>query len=113
MILEMKLTKENFEQIYYGQKLIEVRLYDEKRRKIKKDQCIKFNCLNGDNYVHKFVQDIKVFNTFKELYDYYDVKMFGDKYDKKQLLENIYKIYTKKDENKYGVVAIELESKED
>ena len=42
--MNMKLNKEPFEKIKSGEKTIELRLYDEKRRKIKAGDTICFNC---------------------------------------------------------------------
>ena len=45
--VEMKLDKEPFEKIKSGEKTIELRLYDEKRRKIRVGDIIVFTCRDG------------------------------------------------------------------
>ena len=58
----MTLKKEYFYQIARGEKKIELRLYDEKRKKINKNDIIEFKC--GQESFRIGIKDIKFFDTF-------------------------------------------------
>lgn len=64
----MKLHSEPFEMIKSGRKTIELRLWDEKRQKIKIGDTIAFtNIVNGEQ-LHVTVQNIYHFDSFETLY---------------------------------------------
>ena len=51
MIHQMKLKNDPFERIKSGKKTIEIRLYDEKRRKIKENDYIEFTNLEDGEVI--------------------------------------------------------------
>lgn len=105
----MKLAIVPFEKIANRTKIIESRLYDEKRQQIGLNDQIEFVC--KDNSV------IKVTTVVKALYLYPDFeKMFSDfppSYfggtSKGELLKEIETFYSKEEQTEYGVVGIKIE----
>ena len=102
----MKLMDDPFKRIISGDKSIEIRLYDEKRRQIKEGDIIEFRNMDTDETLNVKVIRLYVFNTFNELFNNIDSSKFG--YDIETLNNLIYKIYTKEEEKEYGVVGIEI-----
>ena len=99
-VLEMKLYKEPFNEIFLGKKKIEFRLFDEKRKKIKIDDLILFQ--NFDDKKKKILVKVKKLHKEKNF----------EKLYKKLNLENsseAYKIYSKEDVKKFGCIGIEFE----
>ena len=69
MIHEMSLRPEPFEQILRGEKTIELRLYDGKRRKIRIGDTIIFtNTKDESRKIEAVVRDIHIFDSFAELF---------------------------------------------
>lgn len=110
MIYKMKLKDDEFNNIKNGYKEIEVRLYDEKRKQIKTGDYIVFNKLsNMKDQIYVQVNKIAKFDTFKQVYNYFPREKFGYcNLSDKDILQNIYGIYTKQQELMYGVIAIEF-----
>lgn len=101
----MKLLEKPFNNILNGSKEIEFRLYDDKRRKVKIGDTIEFSKLPD------LVEKLEV-----EVVDLYQAKTFidllsslgynGEELDKK--VSGMYSIYTKEQENLYGVLGIKI-----
>lgn len=110
MIYKMKLRANEFNNIKNGSKKIEVRLYDEKRKKIELDDYIIFYKLPLlEEKVCVRVDDIVRFNTFKEVYTYFPKEKFGYyNLSNNDILDNIYSIYTEQQEVIFGVIAIQF-----
>ena len=108
MIHQMKLKNDHFERIKSGKKIIEIRLYDEKRRKIKENDYIVFTNLESGEIIKVKVIKLHLFNTFKELFDNFDNSYFGHDENEKISYERMYDYYTKEEEKEYGVVGIEI-----
>ena len=112
MKIEMKLQNEPFEKIKNVTKIYELRLKDEKRSKIKKDDFIEFtNILTNEKLLVKVV-DIFSFNNFKDLYEVYDKTLLGYEQNEKADYKDMEKYYSKEEQEKYGVVAIEIKKLE-
>jgi len=109
MIYDMRLNDVEFERLEMGKKLIEVRIKDEKRSKLKIGDYILFHKKSNLNRVFKIkIKKITEFDTFRNLYNFYDIKKFGhDDLDIEEILNRIYLIYTPEQEH-YGVLAIEF-----
>lgn len=106
MIHYMKLRNDPFERIKSGKKKIEIRLYDEKRKLVKVSDEIEFTNLENNEKIKVRVKKIHRFDTFKDLFDYFDESYFGStSHDYKKM----YDYYSKEEENTYGVVGIEIE----
>ena len=66
----MKLNPEPFELIESGAKTIELRLFDEKRRKIRKGDIIRFERSDDETEILRVeVADLLIFNSFEDLYN--------------------------------------------
>lgn len=107
----MKLFEGPFDRIKSGKKIIELRLFDKKRQKLKIDDTIKFSKLPElKEKIKVKILELSKFSSFKELYKSIDIKDLGflKDYSIEELLERIHKIYSKKDEEKYGVLGIKI-----
>ncbi|KEI89335.1 hypothetical protein N493_07460 [Clostridium botulinum B2 433] len=110
MIHKMKLLEKEFNNIKYNNKIIEVRLNDKKRRKINiGDKILFYKLPKLKESILVDIKDIYKFSTFKEVYDKFPQRYFGYKnLTKEQILNNIYSIYSIKEEMENGVVAIKF-----
>lgn len=113
--LEKVLTKHSmnlqdlpFKLIEEGSKTIELRLYDEKRRKIQVGDIIEFNNDNADYIINTKVINLHVFSNFKELYDNFDKISIGYREDEEKNPSDMEQYYSKEKIKKYGVVGIEI-----
>lgn len=105
----MKLNDVPFETIKNGTKTIELRLYDEKRRKIKIGDTI---CFKGKASIIKaIVKALHIFRNFDELYAALPLDKCGYTADELATAspEDMLEYYTKEQIEKYGVVGIEIE----
>ena len=109
MIHDMKLNDRPFEMIKSGAKTIELRLYDDKRRKIKVGDSICFR--SQIDTVTAEVKALYVFRSFVELYAALPLDKCG--YNADELAsaspEDMLEYYTKEQIEAYGVVGIEIE----
>lgn len=104
---EMRLNDEQFNDVKKGIKTVELRLYDMKRKAIKKGDTITFiSRANGDK-LDCLVQGISVYKNFEELFNDYTEEFFGRPICAKDMLE----FYTEAEIEKYGCVAIEIKLK--
>ena len=105
----MRLSKSPFEKIVSGKKIIESRLYDEKRQQIKVGDKIEFSC--NDELVKKVVTKVKalyIYESFESLFSDFHPEHFGGK-SKNELIKEIEAFYSKEEQKKYGVVGIKIE----
>ncbi len=106
---QMKLATEPYNKIALGKKLIESRLYDEKRQQISiGDQVVFSENDKPENTVTTVVKGILRYQTFKELFADHDPALFGEE-SRDFLLTQIKSFYSDEDEQKYGVVRVHLE----
>ena len=105
----MKLVAEPYNNIASGKKVIESRLFDEKRQTISIGDQIVFS-ENGkpENNVTAVVKGLLRYQTFKELFADHDPSLFGEE-SRDFLLDQIKRFYSDEDEQKYGVVGIRLQ----
>lgn len=106
---EMHLTHSAFKAMQEGNKNIEIRLYDEKRRELKKDDIISFLDIITENVINTRVISINIFSSFKILYERYPKKSLGYAESETADYSDMFEYYSENDEKKYGVVAIEIE----
>ena len=106
----MKLNKTPFYKMRRGEKSIEIRCNDEKRRKIKVNDIIVFHLADDENEVLlKRVKNLYAFDSFYELYSAFDFAVFGcGDYSMERMLEETARIYPKEKEEKYGALGIEV-----
>lgn len=109
MIHQMKLATDPYNKIASGKKIIESRLYDEKRKLISiGDQIIFSENDKPENTTKTIVKGLLRYQTFKELFADHDPVLFGED-SREFLLKQIKQFYSDEDEQKYGVVGIRLE----
>ncbi len=106
----MHLNKEPFESIKSGKKTIEMRLNDEKRKILKKNDILLFINKNNDYEMIKAkIKNLHKYNNFYDLYKNFDKTKLGYKKNENANPNDMEKYYSKEDINKYGVVGIEIE----
>ena len=106
----MKLHAAPFEKIKSGEKTIELRLYDEKRQKIKVGDTIVFtNNATGETLTKQVLQ-LHVFDSFRELYEALPLLKCG--YTPEDIATahpcDMDRYYSLEEQEKYGVVGIAL-----
>lgn len=106
----MKLHSNPFEMIKSGKKTFELRLYDEKRQKIKVgDEIIFTSTVNGE-MLSRTVKGIHIFESFYELYKSLPLLKCGytaDNVDSASPLD-MERYYSIDEQKNLGVVGIEL-----
>ena len=107
----MKLRSQLFYMIRSGQKTYELRLYDEKRQRVRVNDEIEFSCLDGNEtpFVVRVI-GLHLFNSFTELYSALPLLKCG--YTKAMLVDaspdDMNQYYSIKEQARYGVVGIEI-----
>lgn len=107
----MKLNDDPFNKIASGRKTIELRLYDEKRQKIKTGDRIEFiKISNPSKKLMTEVTAVHPFPSFQALYDALPLEKCG--YSGEALKHASYRdmeqYYSQEEQAQYGVVGIEL-----
>lgn len=104
----MHLQNKYFQQIKNGEKSLELRLHDEKRRQLKYgDLIIWSNLENKENLTTKII-NFYYADNFSQLCRSINILQTGFT-DEKAFLAALTEIYPPEKQQKYGVVAIELE----
>ena len=111
MIHEIKVKEQYYNKIKTKEKIYEVRLFDEKRQKIKIGDIIKINkepqmveSLNAK------VIDLLYFKNFEEMANNLPAKQIGfDGSNWEYIVNEYHKFYSEQEEQKYGVIAIKIE----
>ena len=111
MIHNMNLFPEPFEMIKSGRKTIELRLWDEKRRKIQiGDEIVFVNTEPPFEKITVEVIGLYLYNSFSELYD--DLPLLKCGYTEGDIStakpEDMDAYYSPEQQKKYGVVGIEI-----
>lgn len=108
MVHNMKLNEGPFEAIKAGTKTIEMRLYDNKRRKIQVGDIIEFKNVVSSEEIKVEVLALHVVPTFKDLYTMFDKVSLGYADYEIALHTDMEQYYLITDIEKYGVVGIEI-----
>jgi len=111
MIHEMRLNPGPFKNIYDGIKTIELRLYDEKRRKVAVGDEIVFVRTEKSQFrMRAEVIALHIFPSFKELFETLPLTKCG--YTEENVSnaspKDMLKYYSEEEEAEYGVVGIEI-----
>ena len=110
MTHEMKLTEQPFAAICEGRKRYELRLFDEKRRRITPGDEIIFTLAGTEKTVRRTVAALHIFPSFAALYSALPLTECG--YSEEELPAadplDMREYYSEEDELRFGVVAIEL-----
>ena len=106
----MHLYESPFEKIADGNKTIEIRLNDEKRRKISIGDYITFTKLpNEDEKLTVKVAELYPYATFEELYTAFDFSEFGCEGETMQdLLQSTYEFWGREKIEQYGALGIRI-----
>lgn len=106
----MNLVPSAFKKIANGSKTIELRLNDEKRKKIQINDTIVFHCVESCDIVIAKVQALYKFENFKGLYEQLPLEKCG--YADNELstahYTDIEQYYSKEQIEEYGALGIEL-----
>lgn len=107
----MHLKAEPFQKIFDGEKTIELRLYDDKRRKVNIGDEIEFtNLSNSAERIIAKVVKLHLFNNFVELYKALPLEKCG--YTKESAesasADDMNTYYSAEEQSNYGVVGIEF-----
>ena len=106
----MQLQPSPFEMIRNGTKTIELRLYDEKRRKIRIGDTISFTNTVSKEVLSVKVLELSVFDSFEMLYRQLPLSACG--YTEEELdtasPDDMNAYYSREMQQKYGVVGIRI-----
>ena len=110
LIHRMGLYGDYFPAIKEGKKSIEVRLNDEKRRKIKIGDVIEFiKVPQQDDILRVEVVNLRRYDTFKAMYTDISLKDAGcEGWTIKEMIDGTYDIYTPGQEERWGTLAITI-----
>ena len=115
MLHSMNLNASPFERIKSGKKIIEIRLFDEKRQLLNLGDIINFSRLPDSEELTVQVLTVKVtgllhYQTFVDLVNDLPMVYFGypEDSDRDSFIKSIYNIYTSEQEEKYGVLGIKI-----
>ena len=112
----MTLDSPFFEQIVQNKKIYEIRIFDEKRRKLILGDKIIFQKRNSDDTIEKTIAKLMLFNTFKETLE--SIKDFREALPSINSIEECVSLYEniphklgnyKKASAHFGIVLIKLE----
>lgn len=111
MEMIVHLHSDVFEIVKKGIKDIEVRVNDEKRRKLNVgDSLVFLKRPLEDEMIKVKVKSLEYYDNFKELVNHYDMKrIYLECYTKEMYLKEMERFYTEDEQKKYGVVAIIFE----
>ncbi len=104
----MKLNNEPYNKICYGDKDIEMRLYDEKRQLINIGDIITFTNIDTLDSFDVRVICLHKCSSFERLYENFNKVRLGYKEDEVAIPEHMEKYYSREEIEKYGVVGIEI-----
>lgn len=106
---QMKVSTEPFEKIARKEKVIESRLYDEKRQQIKVGHEIIFSeNEHPENQVKTRVVGVSIYGSFENLFADNEPALFGGE-NREFLLNEIRQFFSVEDEQKNGVVGFRIE----
>ena len=111
MRYQMKLRSQPFEKIRSGRKKYELRLYDEKRQRIKVGDEIEFSCADAEKEPFVVaVTGLHLFKNFEELYAALPLLQCGytEENVDKASPNDMNRYYSVEEQAKYGVVGIEI-----
>lgn len=113
MIHQMGLYGIYFEDIKSGKKKMEIRLNDEKRRKVELGDIIEFvDVTSNEETLQVHVIELKRYPTFRQLYEAISFEEMGcEGWTMEQMVTGTYEIYSPEDEKTWGALAIGIQIK--
>ena len=104
----MNLNNEPFVKIKSKQKRVEMRLNDERRKYIKKNDLIVFKNNKTNELMAVKVKNLYVAKSFKEIYDKYDKILLGYNHDETASYIDMFQYYTEEQIEQNNALAIEI-----
>ena len=104
----MKLNNGPFKNIKNGTKKIELRLNDEKRQLLKINDLIEFTNRETLEQLLVEIENLYHYPSFEELYKHFDKVAMGYKEDEEADPKDMEEYYSKEEQEKYGVLGIEI-----
>lgn len=105
---EMNLQNKYFDYIKNGTKRIELRLFDEKRSKVKLNDTIIFKNENNES-LNVTVTGLYRSISFEKLFEDFNIDVLAsNEMTKEELLNVLEEFYTKEKQDKYGVLGIRI-----
>lgn len=105
------LKKEYYDKIKSGEKVIELRLNDQKRQMMKIGDIIRFGLEpERSEYVEAKIVGLIKYRDFESFLNDIPFNLLGfNNISKEEILELYYGVYSKRDEKRFGVVGIRIE----
>ena len=107
----MNLNNRPFESIKEGTKTIELRLNDEKRSLLKVGDEIEFTNRDTNEKLSVDIINLHKYPSFEELYKHFDKVEMGYNKDEPAESKDMEAYYSKEEQDKYGVLGIEIRKK--
>lgn len=104
------LDSDIFDIVSNGTKDVEIRVNDEKRRKLSVGDTLVFLKRPDDiESIRATITNLVYFNSFEEVVDYYEMRrIYLENATKDEYINLMKKFYSDEEVEKYGVVAIEF-----
>lgn len=108
MEMKIHLDSDIFDIVKNDSKNVEVRLNDEKRKKLKVgDKLIFLKRPNDDEVIETEILKLSYYDSFFDVLNDYDMKsLYLENYTPEMWLKELNRFYTPEQEKEYGVVAI-------
>lgn len=107
---ELKLKDKPFESIKAKKKIIEMRLFDEKRKQFKVGDILIFKKVSNENErLTAKIITLHKFKNFEELYKNFNKTVLGYTENENASYLDMQEYYPLEEQSKYGVVGIEIE----
>lgn len=104
----MKLSKIPFEKIANGEKVIESRLYDDKRQQVRVGDEIEFtNTEDSGKKVRTKVVALYLYPNFASMFSDFPPEKFGGT-SAENLLSEIKRFYSETEQEQFGVIGIKI-----
>ncbi|MBE7075267.1 MAG: RNA-binding protein [Clostridiales bacterium] len=104
----MNLKNGPFTSIKNGTKIYELRLFDEKRQLLKVNDYIEFTNRSTNEKLNVKIKNLHKFDNFEQLYNKFDKISLGYEPNQVANAKDMEEYYSKEEQSKYGVVAIEI-----
>ena len=105
----LKIEAESFDRIKSGEKKIELRLYDDKRKIINVGDHVIFEREpEREEKIETKVTALLRYESFSDLFDDFPSEIFGGS-SKEDLLSGVHQFYSEEKEKEYGVLGIKIE----
>ena len=111
MKYNMNLNNRPFKSIKEGTKTIELRLNDEKRSLLKVGDEIEFTNRDTNEKLSVDIINLHKYPSFKELYKHFNKIELGYAEDEPVDSKDMEAYYSKEEQDKYGVLGIEIRKK--